>query len=64
MALAAHYTSEALATACLQMFRQGHDTYDLGKHFGISEAKASKLVQVARDRERGLSTAVLARVSR
>ena len=44
----------AHSVQCLNLFRQGHDTFAIAKRLGISEAKASKLLWVARSREKGL----------
>jgi hypothetical protein len=45
---------DVLAERALTLFRYGMDTHDLAKTFGVSEAKASRLLWVARCRERGL----------
>lgn len=43
-----------LAKACLREFRSGRDTMQIATRFGISEARASKLIWVARSWEKGL----------
>ncbi len=36
----------------LTLFRQGKDTYDIGKLMRMSEAQAARLIHYARDKER------------
>jgi DNA-binding transcriptional regulator LsrR (DeoR family) len=45
---------DRLSERALALFRYGMDTYDIAKTFGIPEAKASRLLWVARCREMGL----------
>lgn len=40
--------SQTLAARCLQHFRNGFDTANIARRLAISEAKASRLVWVAR----------------
>lgn len=50
----ASHSSEATAAACLLLFRQGLDTIEIGKRLKIPEARASKLLWIARSRNKGL----------
>lgn len=47
-------TSHQLAAATLKLFRAGKDTVEIAKALGIPEARASKLLWVARSRARRL----------
>ena len=46
--------SHILADRCLQHFRHGFDTVEIAKRFGISEARASRLLWVARSHAKNL----------
>lgn len=50
----ARLTLEKAADSCLAYFRKGKDTMQVAKRFGISEARASRLIWVARSWEKGL----------
>ena len=46
--------SHALALRALQHFRHGFDTLEIGRKLGIPEARASRLLWVARCHAKGL----------
>ncbi|WP_127524052.1 hypothetical protein [Mesorhizobium sp. Z1-4] len=54
VAIASNHDQASLAKSCLAYFRKGKDTMQVAKRFGISEARASKLIWVARSWEKGL----------
>lgn len=54
VAVASNYDQASLAKSCLVYFRKGKDTIRVAKRFGISEARASRLIWVARSWEKGL----------
>ena len=52
-------TSDTLGFAALQLFGEGNDTADIALTLGVSEARASQLVWLARCRARGLPAELL-----
>jgi hypothetical protein len=52
-------TSDVLGLAALKLFRQGKDTADIAVTLGVSEARASQLVWLARCRAKNLPAELL-----
>jgi len=52
-------TADTLGLAALQLFRQGNDTADVAVMLGVSEARASQLIWLARCRANSLPAELL-----
>jgi len=53
-------TADVLGLAALKLFREGKDTADIAIMLGVSEARASQLVWLARCRAKSLPAELLA----
>jgi predicted transcriptional regulator len=52
-------TADTLGLAALQLFREGRDTADIAEMLGVTEARASQLIWLARCRAKHLPAELL-----